>query len=309
MKRISEDYVGRLAPSPTGPIHLGIAQTSLAAWLDARAAKGRLILRIEDVDRARAREEAIAGIIQDLRWLGLDWDAGPDVGGPEGPYLQSERSALYTEMLARIETEGRTFACTCTRREVAVASAPHGPADEGPRYPGTCRDTPSIRSDRSPSMRLRTEPSDRVRHIDRRLGVLEENVHERVGDFVLRRADGLWAYQFAVVVDDLVQGVTCVVRGDDLWSSMGRQLLLRQLIHPDAAPLRTLHLPLVYGPDGKRLAKREGAASVAGLRAQGISPSEILTILAQGLSLRIPPGGLARPYDLVGPWADRWGRG
>lgn len=295
-------YLGRLAPSPTGRIHLGIAQTSLAAWLDARTAGGRLILRIEDVDRVRCRKDAVSGLVEDLRWLGLDWDGEPE--------RQSARGPLYVRTLARLRSQGRTFACTCTRREVLAASAPHGNADEPPRYPGTCRNAANeadeMRARREPAVRLRTEPEDRVQHTDRRLGALDEDVHQRVGDFILRRSDGLWAYQFAVTVDDLDQGVTCIVRGDDLWDSTGRQLLLRRLLsHGPPAQLETLHVPLVYGPDGKRLAKRDGADSLAALRSRGTPRSEILQGLAKGLDL--DTGVRPRhPRDLLDAWAARW---
>lgn len=312
-----KNYVGRLAPSPTGRIHLGIAQTSLAAWLDARAAGGYLILRIEDVDQTRCREEAVAGIVQDLAWLGIDWDVGPgSVNSPPslegvGPHRQSQRSDLYRDMLGRLATAGRIFHCTCTRREVLAASAPHGPADEGPRYPGTCRESlrvrPAASPARPPSTRLRTEPGEIVRHVDRRLGPLEENVHQRVGDFVLRRSDGLWAYQFAVSVDDLLQGVTSVVRGDDLWASTGRQLLLRELLGDGAPSIETLHVPLVYGPDGKRLAKRDGADSLAAMRDRGTSPAQVLGTLAHGLGLK-PLGTVRRPQDLLPAWTAAYRR-
>lgn len=302
-------------------MHLGIAQTSLAAWLDARAAGGHLLLRIEDVDRVRSREDAVAGIVEDLDWLGLDWDAGParrttcgepPPAEPAGPYRQSERTGRYETMLAQLAAQGRIFDCTCTRREVLAASAPHGPDDEPPRYPGTCRTRakpPSSRtSGRSPAVRLRTEPGDVVRHADRRLGPLEEDVHRRIGDFILRRSDGLWAYQFAVTVDDLLQGVTCIVRGDDLWASTGRQLLLRNLLDDGAPPLETLHVPLVLGPDGKRLAKRDGADSLAAQRERGISRAAVLKTLARNLDLRFDRP-VTHPRVLIPAWAARWRNG
>jgi glutamyl-tRNA synthetase len=295
--------VGRLAPSPTGWLHQGIARTFLAAWLDARAHGGRLILRIEDVDTARAIPEAYLDIPRDLEWLGLDWDEGPGAPGPAAPYVQAERAPRYEAALAHLDALGRTFRCTCSRREIREASAPHGPGDEGPRYPGTCRDRFRPRPGRTPAVRLRTEPGDRFDIDDRLLGRFEQDVFRDVGDFVLRRSDGLWAYQLAVTVDDLEQGVTCVVRGADLQSSTPRQLLLRELLAPDAPPLETLHLPLLLGPKGTRLSKRDGAVPIARQREAGCAPQVVVGRLAASLGL-VPPGTAARPADLVARWRD-----
>lgn len=292
-------YVGRLAPSPTGRIHLGIVRTSLAAWLDARAHGGALLLRIEDIDTVRTVPGASDEIRYDLEWLGLDWD-GPVV-------VQSERFDRYQAALDRLSAQGRTFGCTCTRREIALASAPHGPSEDGPRYPGTCRGGFAPKPDRAPAIRLRTEPEDEVRHADRRLGPLDQNVYEAVGDFVLKRTDGLWAYQLAVTVDDLEQGVTCVVRGEDLAGSTPRQLLLRRLLDPAAGPLDSLHVPLMLGPDNKRLAKRSGSTTVAAHREAGSSAPVIIGRLAAELGL-VPAGTVAWPGELVEAWAQRWVR-
>jgi glutamyl-tRNA synthetase len=295
-------YVGRLAPSPTGRIHLGIARTSLAAWLDARAAGGALILRIEDIDADRCVPGAADDIMRDLEWLGLSWDHGPDTGGPHAPYTQSQRTDLYLDALERLAALGRTFPCTCSRKEIALAaSAPHGPSDEGPRYPGTCRDAYHPRPGRSPAFRLRTELGDVITHTDRALGPLDQDVHAAVGDFILRRTDGLWAYQLAVTVDDLAQGVTAIVRGADLASSTPRQLLLRRLLDPDAGQLDTLHVPLMLGEDGQRLAKRSGSTTLEAHRAAGRRPEAIIGALAAGLGL-VPEGTEARPEALVEAW-------
>ena len=299
------EYVGRLAPSPTGLIHLGIARTSLAAWLDARAHHGRLVLRIEDIDRRRCRDEAEPEIRRDLEWLGLDWDEGPARGGPAGPYRQQDRFAIYHEALDRLQAEGRTFRCTCSRKEIArAASAPHGPSDEGPRYPGTCRDQFRPREGRQPSVRLRTEPGEVVTHEDRRVGVLDQDVHGRVGDFVLARSDGMWAYQMAVTVDDLEQGITCIVRGDDLATSTPRQLLLRRLLRPDAPSMATLHLPMMCDEHGERLAKRSGSTTVAAYRESGHRPEDVIGQLAEGLGLG--DGTAVRPAELIDAWRARY---
>lgn len=276
---MSAAYVGRLAPSPTGDLHLGIARTSLVAWLDARAADGKLLMRIEDIDRPRNVDGSAARILEDLRWLGLDWD-GPAT-------LQSERFSRYEAALQTLADLGRTFACTCSRREIAAAaSAPHG---RSPRYPGTCREGFVEKPGRTPAIRLLTRPEDQVNHTDRLLGDASQNVFETVGDFVLRRADGMWAYQLAVTVDDLLQGVNVVVRGADLLDSTPRQILLRRLLDPSAAPLKSLHVPLVLGASGQRLAKRDGAPPVRALREAGVSAAQVIGKLAHSLGLLDAP--------------------
>ena len=297
-------YVGRLAPSPTGPIHLGIARTSLLAWLDARARGGRLILRIEDVDRTRCRPEAIPRLLQDLAWLGLDWDAGPDRPGPEGPYTQSERDRMYEDAIDRLTHMHRVYPCTCSRKEIArAASAPHGPSDEGPRYPGTCRAGAIPKPDRGPALRLRTEPGDVIVHRDRRLGEIGHDVFGVVGDFVLQRSDGHWAYQLAVAVDDALQGVTTVVRGEDLAGSTARQVLMRRLLYPERPSIETLHVPLLTDPGGTRMAKRTGGYTVAALRSAGIEPTRVVGRLAASVGLQ-PPADTARPEDLLQAWVN-----
>lgn len=282
-------YRGRLAPSPTGAVHLGTARTALVAWLAARQARGTLILRMEDLDPPRVVPGAAETILADLHWLGLDWDEGPDVGGPHAPYVQSARSAHYETALATLAAAGRVYPCTCSRKEVAAASsAPHG--DLGPRYPGTCRSGPS-HPERPAALRFRMDAPERF--LD---GVHGEVAPSRDDDFVVKRADGLYAYQLAVVVDDLVMNVTEVVRGDDLLSSTPWQIALhRALGH---APPAFLHVPLVLGPDGERLAKRHGAVSIDALRRAGRSAEAIVGRLAASLGLAAP-GSLAKPADLV----------
>ena len=294
-------YVGRLAPSPTGRIHLGIARTSLLAWLDARARNGRLLLRIEDIDRTRCQPEATAGILEDLRWLGLDWD--------HGPYIQSQRETAFTQALAQLSEQGRVYPCTCSRKEILrAASAPHGPQDEGPRYPETCRAGARPKPGRTPAQRLRTEPGDHVAHDDRRLGDLSQDVHAEVGDFVIQRSDGHWAYQLAVAVDDAAQGVTCIVRGDDLAGSTARQLLLRRLLFPDLGQVETLHVPLMRDGDGVRIAKRTGGHTIVSLREAGETPAAIIGRLAASVGL-VPSGLERRPEELLDAWAATgWGQ-
>jgi glutamyl-tRNA synthetase len=292
---------GRFAPTPTGPLHLGNARTALLSWLAARAAGGRWLMRVEDLDRARVRPGLEARILDELRWLGLDWDEGPDLGGGAGPYRQSERQDRYDAALARLREAGLVYPCFCSRAEIArAAEAPHGLSDEGPRYPGTCARLPADEegrrsASRRPAWRLRVRPGA-VRFDDGVHGPREVDVGAEVGDFVVARADGVPAYQLAVVVDDAAMGVTDVVRGDDLLSSTGRQLLLFEALALPAP--RFGHVPLVVGEDGERLAKRHGALSLGELRERGADPRAVVGLLA-ALSGLAPPGARRSPAELV----------
>jgi glutamyl-tRNA synthetase len=292
---------GRFAPSPTGPLHLGNARTALVSWLAARAAGGRYAMRVEDLDTARVRPGLEARILEELRWLGLDWDEGPDVGGPHAPYRQSERLDAYAAALARLREAGLVYPCFCSRAEVAAAAqAPHGPSDEGPRYPGTCAglsvaEAKRRSAARRPSWRFRAAPGP-VRFVDGVHGACEVDVAAEVGDFVVARADGVPAYQLAVVVDDAAMEISDVVRGDDLLSSTGRQLLLYAAL--GAAPPRFAHVPLVVGEDGERLAKRHGALSLGELRSRGADPRAVAGLLA-ALSGLAAPGARVAPRELV----------
>ena len=292
---------GRLAPSPTGALHLGNARTFLLAWLSVRAQGGRVILRIEDLDGPRVKQGATDGAIDDLRWLGLDWDEGPDFGGPHGPYLQSARTPLYETGIENLRRQGLVYPCVCTRSDIErAASAPH-PGEEGPRYPGTCRDrfeSEAAAQDacgRSPALRFRVQP-DPVAFEDLNHGSMSVDVADQVGDFVVLKGNGTAAYQLAVVVDDAAMRITEVVRGDDLIASTPRQLLLYHAL--DLAPPSLRHVPLVLGPDGLRLAKRHGDTRVATFRKQGIAPSRLVGLLAQWCGL-VPPGSERMPRDLV----------
>jgi glutamyl-tRNA synthetase len=271
-------------------VHLGSAATALVAWLSARAAGGRFVLRVEDLDQPRVLADAEERQLDDLRWLGLDWDEGPDVGGPHAPYRQSARVAHYEAALAILARRDLLYYCDCSRAEIArVASAPH-PGDEGPRYPGTCRDS-GLRTrlwKRPPAVRLRV-PAGNVTIEDAIQGTLVQDVAATVGDFVLRRGDGVFAYQLAVVVDDLAMGVTEVVRGADLLGSSPRQALLATLL--GGTPPRWAHVPLVLAPDGSRLAKRGGGVTVREQRAAGTPAGALVDALARLLGL--PPRGSA----------------
>ncbi|HET9552506.1 MAG TPA: tRNA glutamyl-Q(34) synthetase GluQRS [Anaeromyxobacteraceae bacterium] len=294
-------YRGRFAPSPTGPLHLGNARTALLAWLDARARGGALLMRVEDLDGPRVRPGVEARILGELRWLGLDWDEGPDVGGPAGPYRQSELGGRYQAALGRLREAGLAYPCSCSRAEIAAAAtAPHGPSDEGPRYPGTCRalapeEVARRAEGRRPAWRLRVEPGE-VAFDDAVHGRCAFDVAAATGDFVVSRADGLAAYQLAVAVDDAAMGVTDVVRGDDLLPSTARQLLVYRALGL-AAP-RFAHVPLVVGEDGTRLAKRHGALSLGELRERGADPRAVVGLLGAlcGLCQR---GARVSPPELV----------
>ncbi len=272
-------YRGRFAPSPTGHVHFGTARTALVAWLRARREGGTLVMRMEDLDGPRARPGMAEAILEDLRWLGLDWDEGPDVGGPYGPYAQSERSERYRAAVADLVRRGLAYPCTCTRKELAeLASAPHG---EEPVYPGTCRNGPT-HPERPASIRFRFERGEPF--VDRLLGPRSDGIES--GDFVIARSDGLFSYQLAVVADDAAMAITEVVRGADLLASVPRQAALhRALGH---APPATLHVPLVVGEDGVRLAKRHGAIAIREARAAGASAEQIVGQLAASLGLAAP---------------------
>jgi glutamyl-tRNA synthetase/nondiscriminating glutamyl-tRNA synthetase len=279
----------RFAPSPTGSLHVGNARTALFNWLVARQTNGTLILRIEDTDVEREAEGSEAGILEDLRWLGLGWDEGPDVGGPKGPYRQSERSAAYREAAQRLLDSGRAYRCFCTDEEIERERAEHRDEHGRARYSGRCRAVPKGESEAraaagvSHAVRFRAvperpDPRDASAAFDDRLhGRIDVAVVE-IEDFVLLRRDGRPTYNFAVVVDDAAMGITLVLRGDDHLSNTPRQVLLyRALGHP--LP-EFAHLPMVRGPDGSRLSKRHGATSVAEYRARGYTPDGLANALA-----------------------------
>lgn len=262
--------VGRFAPSPTGRLHLGNLRSALLGWLDVRARGGRFLLRIEDLDPDRSKPEHVDGIFEDLEFLGLDWD---------GEVLhQSRRADVYRDALEQLRRQGRAYECTCSRAEVArAASAPHV-GEEGPVYPGTCRSGASPKPGRQASVRFRVAPGV-VRFVDELAGPFEQDVEHAIGDFIVQRSDGVASYQLAVVVDDAASGVTTVLRGDDLLSSTPRQLQVLDALQLPAPSYA--HVPLLLQADGKRLAKRDGATTAAGLRERGVSAEAILGLLAK----------------------------
>jgi glutamyl-tRNA synthetase len=258
-------------------MHLGHARTFLIAWLAARSQGARVILRVEDLDASRVRREAKQGILRDLSWLGLDWDEGPDIGGPTAPYVQSERTSLYLAELERLKASELVYPCTCTRADIArAASAPHQ-EEEGPSYPGTCsrrsaRDAEAL-GDRPFAWRFRVSPGP-IAWQDRFLGHMEVDPARAGGDFLVARHRVGPSYQLAVVVDDAAMGIGQVIRGSDLVTSTPRQILLYRAL---GQPLPAFgHVPLAIGPDGRRLAKRDNALKLSWLREARVDPRRLV---------------------------------
>lgn len=275
--------VARYAPSPTGDLHLGNLRTALEAWRDARSREGIFILRMEDLDTPRTVAGAEERIIEDLRWLGIDWDEGPDLpgnGGIAAPYRQSERLPLYQAALDRLMAMGLAYGCICSRKDLREASAPHGP--EGAVYPGTCREK-GVRDGPDRAIRFRIDRDPVIEFVDLELGAQRFDLREMSGDFVIRRRDGLFAYQLACAVDDALMGITSVVRGADLLSSTPRQIALLRALGLPIPSYR--HIPLVLDSEGQRMSKRDGSQSLRSLRESGLSPEEARRlILAAPLS-------------------------
>ena len=286
--------VGRFAPSPTGIMHWGNASTALVAWLQVRAEGGRMLLRMEDVDPQRSKPEFADGWRRDLSWLGLDWD--------EEVAPQSQRGPRYAEALANLASQGLVFACRCTRRDMEEAvSAPHGSFMGS--YPGTCADGrwpldgAGARRLRYPDDAVVLRRADGAKLQDVRADTRRSGLHDAV---VLRRADGAWAYQLAVVVDDMDQGVTHIVRGRDLEDSEPLQRFLHRAMG-NLQPPEVAHAPLWMGPDGHRLSKRHGSV---GVRNSGLEAAQAVGRMAHGLGLRDRPDACT-PRELIDDWRAR----
>ena len=271
--------VGRFAPSPSGRMHLGNVFSCLCAWLSARSQGGRIVLRIEDLDDRCKRPELAAQLIDDLAWLGLEWD--------EGPYYQHDRLDLYESALRQLQDAGLTYPCFCTRAELHAASAPHA-SDGTPIYRGACRNLSAKEiarrsALRAPATRLRVPTvddlaDDVIEFVDRTYGAQCEALATECGDFLVRRSDGVFAYQLAVVVDDAAMGVTEVVRGCDLLGSTPRQIYLQHLLGLPTP--RYAHIPLIMSPNGRRLSKRDRDLDLGELRARFGTPEALLGWLA-----------------------------
>ena len=258
---------GRFAPSPSGRMHLGNLFAGLLAWLSVRSQGGVMLLRMEDLDPERCREEFARQVAEDLEWLGLDWDEGYGMGGPNGPYRQSERFDIYEEYFRGLEKKGLTYPCYCTRAERLAVSAPHL-GENRDFYDGRCRRRPAeeleaLSQTRKPAQRV-VAPTKRVEFTDGLQGRFGENLAADCGDFIVRRSDGVWAYQLAVTVDDGLMGVTEVVRGQDLLSSTPRQIWL--LEEMGFVPPSYTHVPLLLSADGRRLSKRDRDMDLSVLR-------------------------------------------
>lgn len=283
-------YTGRFAPSPTGALHAGSLVAALASWLDARAHGGQWLVRIEDVDTPRCIAGADHSLLQQLAACGLH----PD----QPPVWQSQRSVLYQEALDRLSHAGLAYPCACSRKDIEAALAQQGlakPRNSELVYPGTCRNGLQGRAARAWRLRADAAP---VQWTDRRIGLQVQDVQTEVGDFVLRRADGLWAYQLAVVVDDAAQGVTHVVRGEDLADNTARQIVLQRALNLPTPVY--LHTPLVLGANGEKLSKQNGA------QALNISnPLAALNHAAHTLGLHPHTDGLS---DALAHWVTQWQR-
>ncbi len=279
---MKNEKVGRFAPSPTGRMHLGNVFTALLSWLSVRSAGGRWVLRIEDLDPQRSRREYAEIIEDDLRWLGLDWDEGGLAGaGAHGPYSQSLRGEIYNEYLRRLHSTGLVYACTCRRADILATQAPHQ-SDGRIIYAGTCRPPVLPAPFEAPAAGVSCSerlyvPGRAICFTDGVFGPQSVCLDTHCGDFVVRRADGAWAYQLAVVVDDALMGVTEVMRGSDLLLSTAQQLYLYDLLGLEAPEF--VHVPLLCNSAGVRLSKRDGALGMAELRAR-CTPEQVIGRLA-----------------------------
>ncbi len=289
------EVVGRFAPSPSGRMHLGNLLSALLAWLDARSAGGRLILRIEDLDPDRCDPGKAAQLIDDLRWLGLDWDEG----GLEPRYCQSRRSQYYEAAFQKLEAMGLVYPCYCTRAERLAASAPHSGEGE-PVYSGKCARLTGEerlayeRAGRRPAWRVRV-PDETLSVNDGHFGLYEQDLRRDCGDFIVRRSDGVWAYQLAVTVDDALMGVTHVVRGRDLLPSAPRQAWLCRTLGFE--PPQYFHLPLLTDKAGRRLSKRDRDLDMGALR-ERYTPEELTGLLGWYAGLLEEPKNV-EPKDLI----------
>jgi len=276
--------VTRFAPSPTGYLHLGNARTALYNFLAARSGGGRFVLRVEDTDAGRSEERLLGQLLADLRWLGLEWDEGPDVGGTHGPYRQSERADVYSAAVATLERQGRVYPCFCSQEELQLSRRAQLAAGRPPRYAGTCARLPVEEAERRiaggemPATRFRV-PAGRVVEFADLVHGLQRFASDDIGDFVVSRADGSAAFFLGNAVDDSAMGVTLVLRGDDHLANTPRQILILDAL---GLPVPAYgHLPLLLGDTGAPLSKRDGAAGLHDLREQGYLPGALNNYLVR----------------------------
>jgi glutamyl-tRNA synthetase len=303
----SAPAITRFAPSPTGALHLGNARTALFSFLAARASGGRFVLRVEDTDAERSQDALLERQLDELRWLGLEWDEGPDVGGPHGPYRQSQRAAFYGEALAQLASDGLTYPCFCTPEELQFSRKAQLAAGRPPRYARTCTKLSVAEIERrqaagqQPAIRFRV-PDGRALEFHDRIHGAQRFLSDDIGDFVIRRADGSVSFFLGNALDDSAMGITLVLRGDDHLANTPRQLLLLEALGmrtPDYG-----HLPLVLAAGGSPLSKREGAASLTDLREQGYLPGAIANYLVRlghscGSDHFLPAAELPAHFDLA----------
>jgi len=288
-------YIGRFAPSPTGPLHAGSLVAAVASWLDARAHGGQWQVRIEDIDTPRCVPGAADTVLQQLATCGLLPDAAP--------VYQSQRGTLYQQALEQLTRQGLAYPCGCTRQDIAAALAISGHSRERHAeliYPGTCRS--GLNGKPARAWRFLASPESQSANVtwtDRRLGTQTQTVSDQVGDFVLRRADGLWAYQLAVVVDDAAQGITDVVRGEDLADNTARQILLQRALGLPTP--RYLHTPLVLATNGEKLSKQNGAQALLTSNTQAVLAA--LNAAAACLNLPLASG---TPGEALAQWTQPW---
>jgi glutamyl/glutaminyl-tRNA synthetase len=274
---IQTGYRGRLAPSPTGLLHVGHARTFWIAAERARESNGVLLLRDEDLDPQRCRQEFVAAMYEDLKWLGIEWTEGPDCGGEYGPYSQSERRELYLEAWKKLREGGWIYPCSCSRKDLATSAGAPNDSDDEPMYPGTCRDRTDAFSFTSPvgvNWRFRVPEAEIIKFVDRNCGEQSFVAGTDFGDFVIWRRDDVPAYQLAVTVDDALMQITEVVRGADLLKSTARQLLVFRALKYHAPDY--FHCTLVRDSSGMRMAKRHDSESIRYLRECGLTPAQVL---------------------------------
>ncbi len=308
--QVANKVRGRLAPSPTGALHLGNARSFLIAWLSVRSQGGRLVMRMEDLDHPKVKSGAASEAYADLRWLGLDWDEGPDVGGQFAPYVQSHRRELYRTALHKLKASNYVYPCVCSRADVEEAqSAPHQGNAHTMRYLGTCRGrftsweeaVDELPEGRLPAWRFRVEVGTSVFE-DGFCGRQALELSEATGDFALARDPDGAGYMLAVVVDDAAMGITEVVRGDDLLDATHAQLALQKALGLPSP--HYIHVPLVVAEDGRRLAKRHGDTRIQSLREAGVTSEKVMGLLAwwcgwAAFGEELSPKALLKRFDLA----------